>query len=130
MPKYSTTWVDYRLPTGKEFSVAVCGYSGKVRHMILGTDAIRRMFVRDINVEEGQYCEASQHCLALDCPLNRTPREHILHMLDMNEDESLDTETSKLWGTDSTIDCLVKFAEKMTRALPKELRQENNGRAV
>lgn len=97
--------------------------------MIIGTDPIRRMFIRYVNVE-GQNCDACQHCLALDCPLNRTPHEHILHMLDMNADESLNTETSKLWGTDSTIDCLVKFAEKMTRALPKALRQEKNDRAV
>ncbi len=27
--------MDYRLPTGQEFSVAVCGYSGMVRHLYL-----------------------------------------------------------------------------------------------
>ncbi len=123
MPKYPVTWVDYRLPTGKEFAVAVCGYSRKIRHMYLGTDIIRRQFIRHVNVE-GTHCNASQHCLDLDCPLNRTPREHLLHMLDMNEDETLDAKTSELWGTESTIEGLVKFAGKMNQSLPKELQQE------
>jgi len=123
MPKYPVTWVDYRLPTGKEFAVAVCGYSRKIRHMYLGTDIIRRQFINHVNVE-GKHCNASRHCLDLGCPLNRTPREHLLHMLDMNEDETLDAKTSELWGTESTIEGLVKFAKKMNQSLPKELQQE------
>ena len=91
--------------------------------MYLGTDIIRRQFIRHVNVE-GTYCNAGQHCLDLDCPLNRTPREHLLHMLDMYEDEPLDAKTSELWGTESTIEGLVKFAEKMNQSLPKELQQE------
>jgi len=45
-------------------------------------------------------------------------------MLDMYEDETLDAKTSELWGTESTIEGLVKFAEKMNQSLPKELQQE------
>ncbi len=91
--------------------------------MYLGTDIIRRQFINNVNVE-GKHCHASRHCLDLGCPLNRTPREHLLHMLDMNEDELLDAKTSELWGTESTIEGLVKFAEKMNQSLPKELQQE------
>jgi hypothetical protein len=122
MPRYPTTWVDYRLPTGQEFAVGVCGYTGRVRHMIVGTDPIRRMFIRYVNVE-GKNCDAAQHCLDMSCPLNKTSREHLTHMLDMPEDEQMDTETSKLWGTESTVEGLVKFAEKMNEALPEELRK-------
>ena len=123
MPRYSTKWVDYRLPTGQEFSVAACEYSGKIRHMTIGNDTLRRMLIRYVNIQ-GQNCEASQHYLALECPLNRTPREHLLHMLGMSADEPLDDETSALWGTESTIDGLVKFVEKMNKALPKELQRD------
>ncbi len=123
MPRYSTTWIGYRLPTGQEFFVAVCGYNRKVRNMTLGMDTIRHKLIRHVNVE-GQNCDSNHHCLALDCPLNQTPREDIPHMLDMWRDEPVDAETSKLWGTESTAECLVKFAQRMTQSLPKELNQE------
>ncbi len=123
MVEYLVTWVDYELPTGKKFSVAVCGYSGKIKHMYLGTDALRRTFIRQLTVE-GAQCSSAQHCLALGCPLNNTPREHLAHMLDMHDDEPLDEKTSEIWGTESTVDSLVKFAEEMNQALPKELQKE------
>ena len=93
MPKYLTNWIDYQLPTGQEFSVAICGYSGKVRHMYLGHDPIRRAFAQHVYVEE-ELCQTAEHCLALDCPLNRADPEHLLHMLDMTEDEPSDAETA------------------------------------
>jgi hypothetical protein len=122
MPKYSTEWLDYRLETGQEFAVAVCGYCGKVRHMYIGNDPLRRMLVQNVHVEDG-YCEMGDHCLALDCPLNRSTREHLLHMLDMNEDEVMDPEAAEQWGTDSTLECFLKFAQKMTDQLPEEHRK-------
>jgi hypothetical protein len=112
MPKYSITWMDYRLPTGRQFSVANCEKTGKLCHMYLGQDVIRRSFITQITVE-GENCSAGQHCLALDCTLNKTPKEHLMHMLDMHEDESLDEETAKLWGTESTVDSLVKFVKQV-----------------
>ena len=112
MPKYPITWTDYRLPTGREFSVAICGNTDKICHMFLGKDAIRRSFIRQVDVE-GQNCSAGQHCLALDCTLNKTPKEHLMHMLDMHEDEALDEETAKLWGTESTVDSLLKFVKQV-----------------
>jgi len=122
MPKYPITWVDYSLPTGRKFSVAVCGQSGRICHMFLGDDVLRRSFIRQVNVE-GQNCSGGQHCLALDCPLNKTSKEHLVHMLDMHEDEVLDEETAKLWGTDSMAEGLVKFAEKMNESVPDELKK-------
>jgi hypothetical protein len=122
MPRYMTRWLDYRLPTGQDFAVAVCGYSGKVRHMYIGSDPVRRMIVQHIDVEN-ELCHTADHCLALDCPLNRADQEHLLHMLDMNEDEPLDSEVAEQWGTESTLDCLLKFAQKMNEFLPEELKK-------
>jgi hypothetical protein len=122
MPKYPTNWVDYRLPTGQEFAVAVCGYSGKVRHMYIGNDPIRRMFIHYVYVEEG-YCQTGDHCLALDCPLNRSEQDHLLHMLDMNQDEALDPEVAEQWGSESTLDCFLKLAHQITEQLPEEYKK-------
>ncbi len=122
MPKYSTSWVDFRLPTGQEFAVAVCGYAGKVRHMYIGNDPIRRMFIHHVYVDDG-VCQTAEHCLALDCPLNRSQQEHLLHMLDMNEDEPLDAEAAEQWGSQSTLDCFLSFARKMNDLLPEELKK-------
>jgi hypothetical protein len=123
MPKYPTKWVDYRLPGGQEFSVAVCGYAAKVRHMYLGQDPVRRAFIHSVHVEDG-FCHAGDHCLALDCPLNRSEPEHLLHMLDMNEDEPLDPEVAEQWGSQSTLDGFLKFAGKMNELLPEELKKQ------
>jgi hypothetical protein len=122
MPKYETTWVDFSLPTGQEFAVAVCGYAGKVRHMYIGKDPVRRAFVHNVYVDEDS-CHTAAHCLALDCPLNRSEQEHLLHMLDMNEDEALDPETAKEWGTESTLQSFLKLAHKMNESLPEELKK-------
>jgi hypothetical protein len=122
MPRYMSQWLDYRLPTGQDFAVAVCGYFGKVRHMYIGNDPVRRMMVQHIDIVDG-CCQTADHCLALDCPLNRADPEHLLHMLDMNEDEPLDSEVAEQWGTESTLDCLLKFAQKMNEFLPEELKK-------
>ncbi len=122
MPKYPTNWVDYHLPAGQEFAVAVCGYTGKIRHMYIGKDPVRRMFIHHVEVEE-EFCRTGDHCLALDCPLNRSEPEHLLHMLDMNEDEALDGEAAEQWGTESTLDSFLKFSRKMTELLPEEFKK-------
>jgi hypothetical protein len=122
MPKYATNWVDLKLPTGQEFAVAVCGYNGKVRHMYIGSDPLRRMLVQHVYVEDG-FCQTGDHCLAIDCPLNRSEPEHLLHMLDMNEDEPLDPEAAEQWGTASTLDCFLKFSQKAVEFLPEDLKK-------
>jgi hypothetical protein len=122
MPKYSTNWVDFSLPAGQQFAVAVCGYAAKVRHMYIGNDPLRRAFIHHVHVEEG-FCQTGDHCLALDCPLNRSEPEHLLHMLDMNEDEALDAEASEQWGSQSTLDCFLQFARKMNELLPEKLKK-------
>jgi hypothetical protein len=121
MPKYPVKWIDYRLPTGQEFAVAICGYAGKVRHMYLGYDPVRRLFVNDVYVAD-ESCQIAEHCLALDCRLNRAEPEHLLHMLDMNEDEPLDPETAAQWGTDSTLNGFLSFARRISEQLPEELK--------
>ena len=116
MPEYPITWMDYRLPTGSEFSVAVCGNDGKICQMSLGGDVDRRSSILKVSIE-GQDCNLSRRCLALDCPLNKTPKEQLIHMLGMHEDEVLDEETAKLWGTESTVEGLVKFIKKVESIL-------------
>ena len=122
MTRYVTTWLDYKLPQGQEFSVAVCGYSGKVRHMTFGEDPIRRMFVKFEDVD-ANFCQTGEHCLALDCPLNHTEPKHLAHMLDMAADEPTDKEGSEVWGTSSTVEALVKFAKKVSDELPEEMKR-------
>jgi len=117
--------MDYRLSSGQEFSVAVCSYSGMVRHLYLGTDPVRRMLVKHVFIED-EYCQTGDHCLAMDCPMNRAEREHLLHMLDMNEDEAMDPEAAKQWGTESTLDSFLIFARKMTESLPEELKKQQD----
>jgi len=121
MPQYLTTWLDYKLPGGADFAVAVCGYSGKIRHMVIGKDPLRRMMVRSVDVD-GDNCTASQHCIALKCPLNKTGNEHLAHMLDMPVDEELDDETAGQWGTTSTVEGLIKFADNLNDNLPEEFK--------
>jgi hypothetical protein len=123
MPKYPTNWVDYRLPTGQDFAVAVCGYTGKVRHMYIGNDPVRRAFIHHIFVDD-ESCQTAGHCLALDCPFNKSEEEHLLHMLDMNEDEPLDPEAAQQWGTTSTLASFLKFASKISESLPEELKKQ------
>jgi len=112
MPKFPITWNDYRLPTGRQFSVAICGNTGKICHMFLGQDFVRRSLIRELVVDE-QNCSAGEHCLALDCTLNTTPKDHLMHMLDMYEDEALDEQTAKVWGSESTLDSMLKFVKQV-----------------
>lgn len=118
--KYPITSLECYHENGEEFTVDVCGYSGKVRHLILGPDALPYMRRHEVDVTDG-YCEADQHCLASSCPLNHTPREHLSHMLEMWADEPLDEVDAKLCDTGSTIDALVKFADRLNAIVPKEL---------
>lgn len=112
MTEYPITWVDYELPTGARFAAAFCGYSNKVRHFILGKDPLRRRMLRGARVN-GESCDTAGHCLALGCPLNHTPQEHLLHMLDMYQDESLGSEAGNLWGTSSTLEAMLGLIAKI-----------------
>jgi hypothetical protein len=44
-------------------------------------------------------------------------------MLDMYEDEAMDTEAAEQWGTNSTLDGFLLFARKMTESLPDNLKK-------
>ncbi len=124
MKKYSTKWIDYTLETGQDFSVAVCSYSGLVRHMYIGDDPIRRMIAQHVYLDEEEgFCQTGDHCLALDCPFNRAEREHLLHMLDMTEDEAMDPEAADEWGTGSTLQGFLLFARKIGESLPEDIKK-------
>jgi hypothetical protein len=112
VPKYPITWVDYRLPTGKEFSVAICGNEGRVCQLFLKGDIDHRSSIYQVDIEE-QSCNRSHHCLALDCLFNSTSKNVVIQMLGLTEDETLDQETSKLFGTQSTTEGLMKFIKKI-----------------
>lgn len=71
-------------------------------------------------------CQASKHCLALSCPLNKTEPMHLAHMLEMSSDEPLDEETAGIFGTKSSVEALVKFADKMNEIIPEELRERKD----
>lgn len=122
MARYRLTWVDCRLPSGRDFSVAVCGYSGKVCYMTLGTDMSTRLMICQAFIEQGQ-CDRAEHCLAFYCPLNRTERIHAMHMLEMFQDENAGEETAKLWGTESVLEGLLQLSQKMNDILPEEYRK-------
>jgi hypothetical protein len=44
-------------------------------------------------------------------------------MLDMYEDEVMDPEAAKQWGTKSTLDAFLLFVRKMTESLPDDLKK-------
>ena len=123
MAKYPLTVVDYQHKNGQPFTVTVCGYCGKIRHMSIGDDSMRYLRRTFVNVD-GFKCEGAGHCLAFSCPLNKTEPGHVAHMLDMWTDEELDEETAKIYGTKSTVEYLIRFAEQMNEVLPEELRKK------
>ena len=124
MTKYDVNWKDYRLPTGQDFAMAVCEYNNKVRHMTFGADPLRRMFIQGVEVKDG-ICSSAEHCLALDCPLNRSEPEHLAHMLDMHEDEPVDKATASLWGQTTALGCLVEMARRFSLELQAEAASQN-----
>lgn len=115
MAVYATTWKNYCLPTGHEFAIAVCDYSGRVRHMTIGRDPMRQNFVRSVTVSRKK-CSSGNHCLALECPFNHTTHEHLMHMLDMYADEPADEASIKLWGKGTVVDCLVEMARQISES--------------
>ena len=126
MTEYETRWIDSQLPSGQDFSMAVCSYSGKIRHMIIGKDFLRRTMIKSVDIDDC-HCTSGAHCLDTTCKFNTTQREHMAHMLDMWTDEKLDEETAKIWGTDSAVDALVHFAEKMNESIPADLNSGSGG---
>ena len=116
MAEYATTWQNYRLPTGEEFAIAVCGYNGRVRHMNIGGDLLRQRLIRRVIVTKNK-CNSAEHCLALECPLNHTEHEHLAHMLDLYIDEPADEASVKLLGKATVVDCLVEMARRISDSL-------------
>jgi hypothetical protein len=119
MSQYQISLKDYCLPTGEQFAVAICGYNGKVRHLIIEKDPLRNWLVRHIDVD-GQTCSCAQHCISLDCPLNHTEKEHLMHMLGMYKDEPVDEATAKLWGKNTSLEILIEMARRISESLALE----------
>ena len=122
MPRYPMNILDFRLQSGERFTVTACGYSGKVQHVMIGTDNTRYLRNRFVDITDSK-CGSGGHCLALGCSFNHTEPAHQAHVLEMHKDEPLDAETAKACGTESTVEALVHFADKMHELLPKELRR-------
>ena len=123
MEVYKLNWVNCRMPSGKDFAVAVCGYSAKVCYLVLGADTASQILISQARIDQGR-CDRAGHCLAFGCDLNRTEPVHAMHMMEMFQDESADEETARLWGTDSVLEGLLDFSLKMNDILPEELRQK------
>jgi hypothetical protein len=126
MAKYETVWIDSKLDTGNEYSVGVCTYARKVRHLIIGKDLFKRMILKSVDIE-GEVCSSAAHCLALACPLNHTAQENLAHMLDMSSDEKLDEATAEVWETESMIEGLMKFVDWVNESLPEDLKKPEQG---
>jgi len=112
MTEYPVKWVDYQLPSGEKCSAAFCAYNNKVRHFILGEDLLRRHMLHSAKVDEDS-CDIADHCLAKDCPFNKTPQEHLLHMLDMYKDEPLEGQASDIWNTSSTLEAMLGVIKRI-----------------
>ncbi len=90
--------------------------------MVIGADTQRYLRSRSVDVT-GSECEARRHCLARSCSFNQTEPLHLAHMLEMWSDETLDDETARMVGTKSSVEALVKFADRMSEIIPEELRK-------
>jgi len=119
MPIYPIEWKGYSLPGGSEFTVAICGNTGRICKLYLGSSDLSHSHLHQVKVQ-GQNCVSGEYCLDLDCPFNRTSRENLVRILDMPEDESLDEETARLWGTDSVAEGLLKFVGKLNQEMAAE----------
>ena len=115
--------MDYQQKDVETVSVSFCGYSGKIRYLVIGDDTISYLRPASVKIS-GLNCEGSGHCLAFSCPLNKTEIGHVAHMLDMWADEPLDEETAKTSGARSAVEYLIKFVEQMNEVLPAELRKK------
>ncbi|UCG54496.1 MAG: hypothetical protein JSV32_07935 [Dehalococcoidia bacterium] len=116
MSEYPISWMNPQLITGKQFSVAICGYEGRICFLCLERDGKKRFPISKINVEKKD-CDMSNHCMALECTFNNTNRENLLEMLGMQEDEKVLGETAHLWGTDSMLEGLLKLIKQVEKEI-------------
>jgi hypothetical protein len=124
MTTYLINWKDYCLPTGEKFAVAICGYTGKVRHLLIEYDPMRNMYVQEVEIDN-KSCSSSSHCISVDCPLNHAPKDHLMHMLGMYKDEPVDEETAKIWGKNTSLDIMIEMARRISESLALEKNTEN-----
>jgi hypothetical protein len=123
MREVPTKWMDSSLPNGREFSIAICGESGRIRYMTLGKDNLfhkNMTYVLINDTPNGTRCEAGDICLDLACPLNRTSREKMANVFGMAQDETLDGDIANIWQTDSALDSFSKLIEQLNKAIQLE----------
>ena len=119
--EYETTWRELNLPGGQRYSIGICSFTNKVRHMVVGEDVLREAMIKTVFLsDDEQTCLVGNHCLAMDCPLNTTEPEHVIHMLDMNEDYPVDEETAQIWGAKTVSGCYIAMAKRLSEELHVE----------
>ena len=124
--EFDTTWRELNLSGDQKYSIGICAYTNKVRHMIIGEDVLRESMITKVFLSDDEKtCLVGNHCLAMDCPLNTTEKEHVIHMLDMNEDSPVD-ETAKIWGADTVVGCYLALAKRLSEELAVESNQEQS----
>jgi hypothetical protein len=125
--EFDTTWRELTLPGNQNYSIGICAYTNKVRHMIIGNDVLRESMIRKVVLSDDEKtCLVGNHCLAMDCPLNNTEQEHVIHMLDMNEDSPVDEDTARIWGADTVSGCYVALAKRLSEEIAFEKNQEQS----
>ncbi len=111
--KYPTRWIDMDLGNGSTLSVAVCSYCNKVRHLTTSPNDMRKTMIVSATVVDSN-CSSGDHCLAFDCPLNKTDQHHVLHMLDMTEDKELDEAAATRWDCKTMSEFYIKLAKEIS----------------
>lgn len=119
MTQYPIIWKDFCLPTGEKFAAAVCGYKSKVRQLFIEEDPLRSLYIKSVDID-GQSCTSSFYCISLDCPLNHTEKEHLMHMHGMYKDEPVDEATAKIWGKNTSLEIMVEMAKRISGAMAAE----------
>jgi hypothetical protein len=125
MTKYPIDWKDYCLPTGEKFAVAVCSYTGKVRHLLIEDDPMRNLYVQEVEIDY-QSCSSGLHCISVDCQLNHSPKDHLMHMLGMYKDESVDEETAQIWGKNTSLEILIEMARRISESMALERKNKDS----
>ncbi len=118
MVQYPITWKEYCIGPDQKYTIALCGYSGKVRQLSTEAEPSQKMFLKHVSVGEGR-CSSEDHCLAFDCQFNHTNQHHLPHMFDMWTDQPADVEMARAWGKDTVVGCLVEIAHKISEEISK-----------
>jgi hypothetical protein len=115
--------MDCTLPNGREFSIAVCGFSGRIRYLTLNKDDLFHHHMTSVLIwhrSDSDFCEAGECCLDISCKLNKTTPEKLASIFGMAGDEMLDAETAELWRSSSATESFLKLIAQINSALPPD----------